>query len=209
MSAWATILVALAGLTAIVDWLAVWRSLPGVEVVAKPGVMALLIGTVLSGSVDGVLLLAIGALAFSLVGDLLLLPAIDRFVPGLASFLIAHAFYLVAFLVDGQQPGLLVVGVLLTTLLAVGVGQPIIRGAAAKHNWLRTPVLVYVMALSAMAATGVGTGSPLVMAGGLIFAISDAILGWNRFVEPLRYGRLGTHVTYHLGQGLIVVGLIT
>jgi uncharacterized membrane protein YhhN len=42
----------------------------------------------------------------------------------------------------------------------------------------------------------------------LLFA-SDGILGWNRFVVPLRHGRLLTRIPYHLGQGLLILALAT
>ena len=45
-----------------------------------------------------------------------------------------------------------------------------------------------------------------VCAGAALFFLSDTILAWNKFVAPLRYGRLMNMATYHLGQMLIALG---
>jgi uncharacterized membrane protein YhhN len=45
-----------------------------------------------------------------------------------------------------------------------------------------------------------------VCAGAALFFLSDAILAWNKFVSPIRYGRLLNMASYHLGQLLIALG---
>ena len=49
---------------------------------------------------------------------------------------------------------------------------------------------------------------PVAIAGALLFYASDAILAWDRFVAPKRWGRVATHVTYHTGQALLVLSLL-
>ncbi len=61
---------------------------------------------------------------------------------------------------------------------------------------------------SAMVVGGMGTGSVVAASGAILFALSDAVLGWNRFVKALTHGRLLTHIPYHLGQGLIALWAI-
>jgi hypothetical protein len=34
----------------------------------------------------------------------------------------------------------------------------------------------------------------------MLFFVSDAILAWNRFVQPVPHAGLATIVPYHLGQ---------
>lgn len=46
----------------------------------------------------------------------------------------------------------------------------------------------------------------LVSTGAMLFSISDWLIGWNRFVNPIPSGRLITIVTYHIGQFGIIVG---
>jgi uncharacterized membrane protein YhhN len=44
--------------------------------------------------------------------------------------------------------------------------------------------------------------------GAVLFFISDSILAWDRFVNPLSNARLKNMVTYHLGQIGIILGAI-
>jgi hypothetical protein len=48
----------------------------------------------------------------------------------------------------------------------------------------------------------------LVGMGALFFFLSDSLLAWNRFVSPSRYGRLPEIIAYHLGQIMIISGVI-
>ena len=45
-------------------------------------------------------------------------------------------------------------------------------------------------------------------AGATVFVASDAILSVNRFVRPVPHARLVLMVTYHVGQALIVAGVL-
>ena len=44
--------------------------------------------------------------------------------------------------------------------------------------------------------------------GATVFAASDSILAVNRFVRPLAWAPVAVMVTYHVGQALIVAGLL-
>jgi uncharacterized membrane protein YhhN len=48
-----------------------------------------------------------------------------------------------------------------------------------------------------------------VSAGALLFVTSDVILAWNKFVSPLRNGRVWNIVLYHLGQIALIAGVIS
>jgi uncharacterized membrane protein YhhN len=69
-------------------------------------------------------------------------------------------------------------------------------------------VIAYVTVISAMVATAIGSGNPVAIAGALSFYASDALLGWNRFARPFPHARLAVMVTYHVGQGLLVLSLL-
>src|SRR4051812_32523111 len=105
MNALSWILLVVAALAAVVDWVAVWRrpQWDRVETVLKPLVLVALIGValVMDAADDGQRAWFVAALVLSLAGDVFLLPSVDRFVPGLASFLLAHVAYIVGFLVVG------------------------------------------------------------------------------------------------------------
>jgi len=58
-----------------------------------------------------------------------------------------------------------------------------------------------------MVASAGGTGSAVALIGALLFFYSDAVLAWNRFVRPLRWGRVVNIVPYHLGQAILVLSL--
>jgi uncharacterized membrane protein YhhN len=48
----------------------------------------------------------------------------------------------------------------------------------------------------------------LVSLGAVLFVTSDVVLAWNKFVSPIRRGRLILMVTYHLGQIALIAGAV-
>jgi uncharacterized membrane protein YhhN len=153
--------------------------------------------------------LVCAGLLFSLAGDVFLMLPRDRFVAGLASFLVAHGFYIAAF-APGPL-GLRAPGALLVLLLC-GIG---LLGALWKHlGRLRVPVAVYAAALLAMAWqaaerwTALGTAAALLaMVGAALFVVSDATLAWGRFRERYRYGQVAVLSTYFAAQWLIALSV--
>ena len=203
-------IIGLAVLPALLDWWAVFARRASIESVAKPLVMVLLIVGIIAGEPTTAGVWIASALAFSLVGDLVLLPKIDRFVLGLGSFLVAHLLFIVGFTIGSEGTTWLRVLVAAggALLLAWRIGSRIIAAASLSSPSLRLPVTAYVLVLSVMLAGGIAADGWLVAAGAVLFAASDAVLGWNRFVGPIRHGRLLTHIPYHLGQGLIALWVI-
>lgn len=195
---------------ACVDWYAVWAHRNRIEAVAKPLVMVLLVAAVVAASpVTAATLVAI-ALTFSAVGDVLLLPRFDMFVGGLTAFLFAHVVFVAAFVVGTDVASIvpLLLGAGLAVAMFLLLGQQIIRGAREQAPALRAPVAVYVVVLCCMLVGGFSTGSTVAASGAALFAASDGVLGWNRFVAQLPHGRLATHVPYHVGQALITLWAI-
>lgn len=203
-----------AGVVAFVDWVAVYRQLFRLECLAKP--LTLLLLVIAAGAADlgpGHPWIVAG-LACGLVGDIALL--FDRphgsdvpFLCGLGAFLVGHALYVVGFLRSGQHGLGLLVGGLLVAAIAGLTLPAVLRGAARQAGrGFAALVAGYAAALATMAVLGAGTGFALTGCGGVLFLVSDVALAWNRFVRELRYGALLVIVTYHLGQALIVLGLI-
>ena len=121
MGTTATVLVALAGVAALVDWWSVARERLGVEFIAKPLVVIGLIGAALAvdtgdGVVRGLVVAALGA---SLVGDVVLMTPDARFEAGVFAFLVAHVLYITAFLETG---GLDVGAGVAAAVLIIGIG---------------------------------------------------------------------------------------
>jgi len=201
--------IAAVGIAALVDWAAVAANNERVETFAKTAVMlGLVVAVVASGDLGTVEVLLIAALTMSLLGDVLLLPQVDEFVGGLGAFLIGHIFYAFTFLAVGIDLAWSVLGAAITIAAITLVGRRIVEGATLRDETLGRAVLGYILVISFMVTLGTGVGV-LVAVGAILFAASDSVLGWNRFVSPLAHGRLATHVPYHLGQGLIVLGVLS
>lgn len=202
------------GVTALLSWTAVLRADVVVERITKPTFMLLMLG--LAWSLDGegrtggsprlpVILVALG---LSVVGDVLLLTATRaRFVGGLAAFLAAQVAYVWAILQTTGRGGLpWWVVPLVPALLIVHsrYGRDVVRAAGRE----RLPVLLYEVALFALVLVAGWKGDWLVIAGALLFVVSDTVLGHDRFVLERRFAPIQTIVTYHAAQVLLVVGLL-
>ncbi len=190
---------------ALIDWSAVYLKRVRLEARTKPLVMIILIAAVVDDGPTSIGWLVVCGLALSFTGDIVLLPAVDRFLAGLAAFLAAHLVYVVAFVAswttgEPQAQVLLAVGCGLAVALWVVIGRRIIWASGSAGSTMRKAVRVYVVVLSTMMIAGFGVGSALLAVGASLFALSDGVLGWNRFVAPMEHGRLATHVLYHLGQ---------
>lgn len=194
----------------LADWIARARGSPRLELVSKPLATGLVIALALARGGDDATaqVLVVGALFCCLAGDVLLLPSLDRFAAGLSAFLVAHLLFLAA----AAQRGLGAPGPALAIGLAMAVaipfvGRQILAGAARRDPRLRAPVLVYIGTLAALPPVVAATGRGLALAGALCFALSDAMLGFDRFVRPLGFAPVGVMVSYHLAILGLALGL--
>jgi len=217
------ILVGVAGLAALVDWVAVARRDERLEYAAKPAVLAALILAAAVLPADHTDLVHrrwwfVAALACSLLGDVLLMLPRDLFVPGLAAFLTGHVLFIVGLLQPPSPPGSppfsfsaegLVVATALVAAAAAVPAYRIFRALVGDgHRELVGPVAVYLVAIGTMAVLACNVGVPAAAAGALLFVVSDTVLALNRFVRPMRHGDVAVHITYHLAQGLLVLSLV-
>ncbi len=198
---------------ALVEWYAVWRRDRRTQLWAKPAVLVALIVTALAlGATDdaaGIWLLV--ALVFGLAGDVFLLGTSDtRFKLGLAAFLVGHLAYLGSFATLGVDPrgwnylSFLVLGGCLLATRQVAAST-YLRGGLA----LAAPVGLYTVVIGAMVIYAFATGVGLIAIGATVFAVSDTVLARDRFVRPWDGAQLLVMVTYHVGQALIVAGVLT
>ena len=209
-------LLAVAGLAAVGDWFAVGRRLTHLEYLLKPLVMVALIAAAATADLPVVKPWLVAALAFGLGGDVGLMLSDTRasrpdppFLLGLASFLAGHVCYLAAFARYGVHGVSVLAGALIVGGAAVLVLGRVLAGARrAGGQELMAVVGLYALALAAMATLAVGTEALATAAGGLLFLSSDLVIGFERFVAPVRRGPMLVIVTYHLAQALILVGLI-
>jgi uncharacterized membrane protein YhhN len=207
--------IGLFGLTvavAIVDWVAVGRHQRSLELVAKPLTMVVLLGAVLTlepTSSSARIAFAV-AIVCSLVGDVLLMTKRDDlFVFGLGSFLAGHIAYIVGLWLLGTTWAWLVVGLVVMAIGLVAVGRPVVSGVrGGAHAELTGPVLAYMVVISVMVASAIGTHRPAAIVGAGLFYVSDALIAWNRFIEARPWGDLAIIVTYHLGQIGLALALV-
>ena len=115
---------------------------------------------------------------------------------------------------------LLWAGILAVILVlgAVRILRRIAAGLVAKSlKKLVVPVQVYGLVITVMLFLAMLTLSRpdwkaipavLVSLGAFLFYLSDIILAWNRFVSPIRSGRVMNMIAYHLGQIALIAGAI-
>lgn len=206
----ATVLLAAAAVVAVVDWVAVGWDRRKVEYVAKPLTMVLLLGyaVALDPVVEASRWWFVAALVFSLAGDVFLMLPGNRFVEGLASFLVGHLAYIAGLVAWGLDivPAWFVLVAVLFAFIAT-IGGAIVQAAGEQDRRLRIPVGLYITVITIMVLVAGATGHWWFLAGALLFYVSDAMIGITRFVRDFAYSRVGVMVTYHLAQFLLVYGL--
>lgn len=209
-------------LTALLEWLAVYQNWRKVEYAAKPGVMVfLLLWLVLVGGLQGPLFWLGLGLLLSLAGDVfLMLPNERHWFPfGLGAFLLAHIAYIVGLNLPPAQLNTVTLGVaLFVTVTAFPIINRVVRSLPEKGlRRLVEPVRYYAATISLMLFSALVTPfradwqlAPALLAslGAVLFVISDLVLAWNKFVRPIRRGRLLLMITYHLGQLALVAGAV-
>lgn len=149
-------------------------------------------------------------LVLSTAGDVFLMLPRDRFVAGLASFLLAHLCYLRAFSIEVPFGA----GLLLWLPFFVAGGMVVALVWPGLKPALRGPVVVYVIVIAAMAGQATGrwyaAGSAVALAaavGAGLFVVSDAVLAIDRFRWPFRAARAVTLTTYWAAQLLIAISV--
>jgi uncharacterized membrane protein YhhN len=191
----------IAAVAAAANWWSRWRDHGGVELASKPtatfaiGVLAMLVSDDAS---SGARIAAIVGFACCLAGDVALLPIVDKFVVGLASFLLGHVAFVVMFVLlglDRWRLGLIALGGVVA--VAVLLGRPIVAGAKASDPSLVVPVQAYLAVISSMAVVGWATGRPAALIGSGLFVASDSILGWRQFVSQRAWMPIAVMATYH------------
>lgn len=211
MTGAAFLLLALVLVAAAADWAAVQREQTTLEYVCKPLTLILLVACALAlDPLDStVRWWFVVALVLSLAGDVLLMLPSDRFVLGLASFLLGHIAYVVGMHVDGVDGTRFLLGIVIVMVALAVLGTMILRGVRAGPDpKLAGPVVAYMFVISAMVASAIGVGHLTGIAGAGLFYASDALIAWNRFVRETPHSRLSIMVTYHLAQVGLVLSLV-
>lgn len=186
-------------IAAAANWWSRMRPTANLELFSKPATTIFVIWVAIAsdGPRDATILAVVG-LAFCLLGDVALLPVVDRFIVGLGAFLVGHMFFVAMFAVLGlPHPWWGVPAMIAVIALGWVVARPIIAGATAKSPQLRIPVVAYFSVISTMFVVATMTGNAWGIAGATAFVISDSLLGRGEFVREMRWTHLGIMVTYH------------
>lgn len=152
--------------------------------------------------------LLLAALLFSLGGDVFLMLPGDYFIPGLASFLVAHLFYIVLF---RQQAPWFASRSGLAVVLAFGAGMYAVLWSHLPNVVLAAAVGAYVTVISLMASQAIGRAKTLatrdarwVAVGTCVFMASDSLIAVHKFLTPIALESLWILLTYFVAQFLIV-----
>jgi len=149
-------------------------------------------------------------LIFSMMGDFILeFYAESGFVFGLASFFIAHIFYIIylgrwdiSLLFKRNKQTL-------WSLIVISYGALVIVLITPKLGDLLIPVIAYMIILFLMAITALFSRSSnkWIMIGGISFLISDSLIGLNKFYNAFDYSHSLIMISYYLAQYALVKGV--
>lgn len=156
-----------------------------------------------------------GALAFSLLGDVLLMftdTAAYFFMAGLFSFLLAHVCYCKAFF---DRKGFRFRSLAVPVLLLMGYGYFMFSAIGPYTGGLKPYVSMYMIVILFMVLCVYSRTHEfkalthyMLMAGALLFVLSDSILALNKFGHPFDYASQLIMLTYGLAQLLLVLGIL-
>lgn len=159
----------------------------------------------------------LAGLILCVAGDVLLaLPGQRAFRLGLVAFLLGHFGYVLAFVRISEPRGLAFwIGVLVVLIVSAFV----FRWLEPFLGRMKGAVLAYVAVISLMVIAALAVagnpglrpaGRALILAGALLFYVSDLFVARNRFVGPSFTNRLCGLPLYYTGQFLLAfsVGLI-
>lgn len=177
------------------------------RVCTKPLLLPLLLLVYLSQSYGGnraerkfQLLFTLG-LFFSFIGDVFLLSK-EYFLPGLASFLLAHLFYIVTFY--GKRkikiPGVLY---FLTGLYLIGF----LWFLYPSLGEMKIPVILYAVVICVMFLFAFKTNNRSLVIGALLFLVSDSLLAVGLFYNSNLVLSLLVMITYVAAQYFLMQGM--
>jgi uncharacterized membrane protein YhhN len=132
------------------------------------------------------------------------------FLAGLLAFLVGHLCYARAMQLYGTDKLSVAFGLVLVLIALLSFGYRILGGAhALGGSRLIVAVVLYVVALGTAVALGVGTQQLWIAGGIVLFAVSDLVLASDRFVQARQLAPVTVVISYHLGQALLLLGLVS
>ena len=167
-----------------------------IKPVASAGFLASALAHGAAGSGYGRTVLV--ALALSWLGDMLLIPRSKRiFRAGILAFLLGHVAFVAAFLGRGVDPGVVGGTLVLALVAAVLVGRWLLPRVPPQ---LKPAVMGYIVVISIMVPSALGTGHRMIALGAVAFYLSDLSVARERFVAPGFINRLWGLPLYYGAQ---------
>ena len=178
-----------------------WQPYPG-SVVLKTSMCVLLAAYAWQAKQK----LLVAALLCSAAGDAFLGVDGQRlFVPGLASFLVAHIFYIAIFIRGGHTALSRSRQIVLAAIVVFTVGYAAILWPVLGD--LRWPVAAYMTVITVMALCSLRMKSTLLPLGAVLFMISDSLIALGKFLSPAGWLGPAIWITYAAAQLLLTYGL--
>ncbi|QEE16188.1 lysoplasmalogenase [Promethearchaeum syntrophicum] len=180
-------------------------------VITKSFIMILIIGLSLCANIDKMfplygIFISI-ALIFSLAGDIFLVVDGNKFfLHGLLSFVLAHLFYIISFLVFNTPIGIISVQfivALIVICLSAGIFYSFFYKKLGK---MKIPVLIYLIIIGIMASLSIRI-SWLVFAGAISFLVSDMELALNKFYKPIPHKSIFNSIFYFPAQFIFALSI--
>jgi uncharacterized membrane protein YhhN len=136
------------------------------------------------------------------------------FIPGLACFLMAHIMYLSVFLLTPGESMLFRRYFLLIPVALYGAG--LICYLYNDLGEMKFPVILYTVIILAMLSAAINRlmkvnkeSYRLVLAGAIMFVLSDSAIAVNKFTCPFKFSGIVIMSTYVMAQYLIIKGYIS
>lgn len=158
------------------------------------------------------------AFLFAWLGDILLLgQEIDElfFIGGLAAFLFSHIAYIYYFKKSAYRKlrSYKGIAVLQFLMVLIALSFYLLMYSNLGEIWL--PVLFYVTAIGLMGVTALGRYARVNMdafsytvIGAFVFILSDSIIGYNKFVNPIPFADSMIMIFYCTAQYMILKGFV-
>ena len=215
------ILLGLTLASAVLDWVSVYKGWKKLEYILKPLTMVLLFIWLIDSTngLSGIALWFGIGIILSLAGDIFLMLPKEQFIAGLVAFFLAHVAYIIGF--NQTLPpfsGMSLVWAILLGIIAARLYKEIAAGLVKRgKESLQKPVFAYTAVITIMLLSALLTLSRpdwsssaaiIVSVGAAFFMLSDAILAWNKFVQPIKNGRVMNMAAYHLGQIVLIYGVV-
>lgn len=156
------------------------------------------------------------ALVLSWLGDVFLMFESENglfFILGLASFLLAHIGYIVSMTLTSDVPfsSSIKSPRALYIILIAGYAVVFLKTLYPGLGEMQVPVFLYAFVIMSMIAVAVmrsAPGSRVVLAGAMLFVVSDSVLAYAKFMDAFTGSREFTMFTYMLAQLLLVQGFL-